>query len=137
MRIRRAVIDAIVEHARREFPRECCGLLIGSDDLITDSRAARNTRDSEVAFLVDPADHFAAIRAARARGQSVVGAYHSHPRSPAQPSPTDIREADDPSFLHVIVSLAKTEPDLGGFLIRSGTAEAIPLLAVEEGRVKS
>lgn len=132
MQIRRAVIDAIVEHARREWPRECCGLLIGGAELISESREARNARESEVAFLVDPADHFAAIRRARAAGTTVVGAYHSHPRSPATPSPADIREANDPQFVHVIVSLAGAEPQLGGFLIREGSAVSIPLLTVDD-----
>ena len=109
MRIRGAVADALVEHARAEAPLECCGLLIGSAGRIDESCPAGNTRGSEVAFLVDPAAHFAAIRKARASGRAVVGAYHSHPRSPAVPSPTDIREANDPDPLQVIVSLA--EPD--------------------------
>jgi proteasome lid subunit RPN8/RPN11 len=38
MRVYRAVIDAIVDHARREAPQECCGLLIGADGTILDSQ---------------------------------------------------------------------------------------------------
>ena len=127
MRIPRAVLDAIVEHARRERPLECCGLLIGTEDELVESRAARNLNESAVVFTVDPRDHFEAIRHARANGLAVVGAYHSHPRSPAEPSATDIREANDPRFVHVIVSLAAAEPQVAAFRVDGGRVTRLPL----------
>ena len=78
-------------------------------------------------FEVDPAGHFDAIRKARASGRAVVGAYHSHPRSPAVPSETDVREANDPEFVHLIVSLAQTEPDVRGYRMREGVVTEISL----------
>jgi proteasome lid subunit RPN8/RPN11 len=39
-----------------------------------------------------------------------VGIYHSHPRSPAEPSQTDINLADYPEYVYLIVSLAEAEP---------------------------
>ncbi len=131
MRVRRAVIDAIVEHARRDRPLECCGLLIGTGDEVSESRSARNAKASAVVYLIDPSDHFEAIRHARAQGLAVVGAYHSHPRSPAQPSETDLREANDPDFVHVIVSLARAEPRVAAFRIGAGRAIALPLAIVD------
>lgn len=130
MRIRRAVIDAIVGHARREAPVECCGLLIGEDDAVLECLAARNQRQSEVAYQVDPADHFAAIRQARATGWTVIGAYHSHPQSAPVPSPTDIREASDPVFLYLIVSLRTAEAEIAAYRIRDGAAREISLVQV-------
>ena len=127
MRIRRAVLDAIVEHARRERPLECCGLLIGSADDVIESHAARNSEESAVLYRVDPADHFKAIRDARAKGLAVLGAYHSHPKSAAQPSATDIRDANDPDFVHVIVSLAGAEPQVAAFRIQDGRAIQLAL----------
>ena len=131
MRVRRAVIDAIVEHARRDRPVECCGLLIGRDDEVIQSRTARNVRASAVLYLVDPGDHFEAIRDARAQGLAVVGAYHSHPRSPAEPSETDVHEASDPDFVHMIVSLAGAEPQVAAFRIVDGRAIRLPLAIVD------
>jgi len=129
--IRRDVVDAIVEHARRDRPLECCGLLIGIGDEVVECRAARNLKESPVAYLVDPGDHFEAIRRARARGLAVVGAYHSHPRSMAEPSATDIREANDADFIHVIVSLADAEPQVAAFRIDGSRAIRLPLALVE------
>ena len=120
MRIRRVVLDAIVAHARADAPLECCGLLIGSGAVIEEAWAAGNMRRSAVAFVVDPADHFAAIRRARATGREVVGAYHSHPRSPATPSEIDIRDANDPDLLHLIVSLKTHEPEVRAYRIQAG-----------------
>ena len=127
MRIRRAAADAIVDHARADAPLECCGLLVGSPNSVEEACRAANTRNSPVAFMVDPAAHFAAIRRARAAGLAVVGAYHSHPRSPAMPSPTDIRESADSELVHLIVSLAGPEPVLRAFRIRGGGAIEVPL----------
>jgi proteasome lid subunit RPN8/RPN11 len=52
----------------------------------------------------------------RKEGRTIVGAYHSHPRSPAVPSPVDLREAHDAELLYVIVSLADPRaPDVRGY----------------------
>ena len=109
----RTVRDAVIDHARRTLPNECCGLLIGgragTDTRITRAWPARNLRRSPTRYLIDPADHFAAIRAARGAGLAVVGAYHSHPASPPSPSATDTREADDTAHVYLIASPAPAE----------------------------
>ena len=120
MRVRQAVVDAMIAHAQAEAPVECCGLLIGQPDFIDDSRPARNMKNSPVAYLVDPQQHFDAIRTARTTGRMVVGAYHSHPRSPAVPSPTDLAEAYDPGLLYVIVSLQQAPADVRAYRLKSG-----------------
>jgi proteasome lid subunit RPN8/RPN11 len=116
------VAAEILSHAREEAPRECCGLLIGSGAAIERSVRARNIADDPTRrFLIDPADHFSAIRAARAAALDVVGAYHSHPASEPVPSSTDIAEAiQGGDFVYVIVSLLNDEVrayriDKGGF----------------------
>ncbi len=106
------MIDVIVAHAREAAPAECCGVLIGRDGNVVDAVRTRNAADRPTRFLIDPADHFAAIRVARARQLEVVGYYHSHPHSPARPSDTDIAEATYPDHLSMIVSLASDPPDL-------------------------
>jgi proteasome lid subunit RPN8/RPN11 len=115
----------MLQHARYEAPRECCGLLIGTDASIVRAIRARNLDAAATRYLIDPADHFTAIRAARADGLEVVGAYHSHPSTAAVPSPTDIAEADSGSdFVHVIVSLV--DDDVRAYQIADGTAVSIP-----------
>jgi [CysO sulfur-carrier protein]-S-L-cysteine hydrolase len=131
IRLRAAVREAVITHARAEAPLECCGLLLGTPELVEDAHRAANVRQSATTYLVDPADHFAAIRRARAEGRGVVGAYHSHPRSPAIASPTDLREARDPDFVYLIVSLADPRtPDVRGYRLWAEELVEVPLVLV-------
>ena len=130
--IRSAAADAIIEHAREDAPNECCGLLLGDASLIDEAIRARNLSASRTRYLVDPVDHFAAIRAARQRDVQVVGAYHSHPASPAVPSPTDLSEAFYPDFIYLIVSLAvmPSVPAIRAYRIEHGNFREIALVPV-------
>ena len=105
VRIAAPVLAAIAAHARDEAPRECCGLLIGRGDRVEESVRTRNVAPGNARFRVEPADHFALLKRLRGSDRDVIGAYHSHPRSPAVPSPTDLAEAFSSHFLCVIVSL--------------------------------
>ena len=119
------VIAEMLAHARAEAPRECCGLLIGDGDSVARSVRAKNLDAKATRYLIDPEDHFAAIRSARADGLEVIGAYHSHPSSAPVPSATDIAEANSgPDFLYVIVSLI-TE-DVQAYRIADGRVVSIP-----------
>jgi proteasome lid subunit RPN8/RPN11 len=115
------VIDEVIAHAREDAPLECCGLLVAGGGAIDEAVRTRNAKASRTAYLVDPEDHFAAIKRARQAGRRIAGAYHSHPRSPAVPSPADLREAHDPDLVYLIVSLADPlAPSVRAFAIRDG-----------------
>ncbi len=118
-------------HAREAAPAECCGLLLGRGDEIVDAVRARNVADDPTTrFLIDPADHFAAVRSARERGLEVVGFYHSHPVSAAEPSVHDIAEFSYPDHFYAIVSL-RTEPaEIRLFRFRDGNFRVIALVTV-------
>ena len=95
------------------MPRECCGLPLGTADHIVEAVASENLSADPNRFLIDPADtRRRTPRRARTRGLSVVGFYHSHPRSPAQPSPTDQAEASYEDHLYLIVGLGVDPPEL-------------------------
>ena len=133
MLIRRAVVEGLHDHACREQPNECCGLLIGTAELIERCAPARNLRASPTRYLIDPEDHFAALRSARARGWEVVGAYHSHPHGAPVPSPTDVREATYREFVYVIVSPGRGDTragELAGFRLDGETFAAVELKPV-------
>ena len=121
-----AVVREMLAHAREEAPRECCGLMVGRGDAIARSVRARNLDATATRYLIDPEDHFAAIRGARADGLEVVGAYHSHPSSAPIPSATDIAEADSGSdFVYVIVS--PLGDDVRAYRIDEGICEPLAL----------
>ena len=128
MRIARSAEAAILAHARADAPRECCGLLIGTDTEIIDALAARNVAEqAETRYLIDPRDHLRAIREARARGLQVIGAYHSHPRSDAKPSATDAAEGFA-HFLYVIVGLGVERPRMTGWTWSDGNFAPVALV---------
>ena len=127
------VETAIVEHARQAAPHECCGLLIGSPHQVHEALRAENIAPEPLRrYLIEPRDHLRAIRRARERGLEVVGAYHSHPRSPARPSATDAAEAFG-DFVYLIVSLASVRPELTAWSWVDGNFVAVPLVGVRKG----
>lgn len=113
-------------HAREEAPRECCGLLVGTGDAVVRHVRARNAEPGATRYLIDPQDHFHAIRQARADGLDVIGAYHSHPATAPVPSATDIAEAaNGAGFFHVIVSPLNAEAR--AYRIDAGEWESVEL----------
>ena len=117
----------MISHARREAPRECCGLIGGnSADTETIYPLRNAAADPLVTYEAAPEDLFAAQRAMRDRGEQLVTIYHSHPRSKdPEPSATDVRLAYYPSAVYFIVGLGDKEPCLRAFRIseREGTWE--------------
>ena len=125
MVISRADWDALVEHAREEAPNECCGYARMSDGRVDAVFRAENLRRSPYGYELDPKSLFAANELDD-EGHGVV-IYHSHPRSEAVPSQTDINLAHYPHWRYVIVSLEGEEPTVRAFEIVDGnvTEEAI------------
>jgi proteasome lid subunit RPN8/RPN11 len=113
-------------HARESRPAECCGLLGCDAERIgaTVYRLRNIAPDPCVAYDGDPQDLCEAQRLMRARGEQLLGIYHSHPREtvPA-PSETDVRLAYHPSAVYFIIGLGADGGDenfaasLGAFRI--------------------
>ncbi len=133
VQIRQAALEQIVAHASVEVPNECCGLLIGTPDRVERAFGARNLRASPSRYQIDPVDHFAAIKEARAIGLTVVGAYHSHPSSPPAPSDTDAQEATYPEYLYLIVSPGGDQcvgGETRGYRLVEGSFRPVALVAI-------
>jgi proteasome lid subunit RPN8/RPN11 len=130
VKIRKEILDQIVAHAVADLPNECCGLLLGTAEIIEDAARARNTKRSRTRFQVEPADHFAAIRRARAAGLQIVGAYHSHPNGPSGPSEMDRARLTDPTMFHLIVSLAHGTRTVRAFRLTEGNFSPLELVPV-------
>lgn len=103
MRISRDQLDALIAHARDEAPNECCGYVRARDGLVEEVVRSRNLRASPYGYELDPQSLLAA-NALDDQGFE-VGIYHSHPRSPAEPSQTDVNLAYYPHWIYLIVSL--------------------------------
>ena len=101
----------ILSEAEVALPRECCGLIEGARGgtavQATGLHSARNLSPEPDRFEIDPADHFAALRAARTKGREIVGCYHSHPNGRAEPSPRDREGAAERGFIWLIAATAQ------------------------------
>jgi proteasome lid subunit RPN8/RPN11 len=108
--------DAIVAHARAEHPNEACGLIAGTapaadGGTATTWHATRNRAASPLRFEIDPEDLLRVSLAIDDLDEEIWGIVHSHVRSPARPSPTDVGQALYPDALYVLVSLAEPESE--------------------------
>ena len=90
-------------HARDEAPNECCGYLSARAGEVQQVFRAENERRSPYGYALDHRSLFAANELDDDGYE--VGIYHSHPRSPAEPSQTDINLATYPHWTYLIVSL--------------------------------
>jgi proteasome lid subunit RPN8/RPN11 len=115
-----ALTAAIRAQAAAAHPRECCGLIEGVRDgtrfRVTALHSARNLAEDADRFQIDPADHFAAQKSARANGHAIIGCYHSHPQGAAQPSVSDLAGAEQNNFLWLIAG----GDELNVFVYRDG-----------------
>ncbi|HYH53860.1 MAG TPA: M67 family metallopeptidase [Solirubrobacterales bacterium] len=117
MKISRPLIDEMVAHAREDLPNECCGMIGGRDGEATKVVRVENAAASPLRYEMDPQGQFDALKAIEDGGEELIGIYHSHTRSAAYPSQTDVNEAVMwPEQVYVIVSLADEEaPDVKAF----------------------
>ena len=128
IRLPASVRAAMIAHAQEEAPNECCGLLIGTSGSVEDAARAPNIDPEPTRrYLLDPAAHVDANRSLRGTGREVIGCYHSHPRHPAIPSPSDLQDACYPDFVWIIVSLRDSEPDVAAFRIADGAFTPLAL----------
>ena len=117
MVISRADWDALVAHARDEAPNECCGYARMTDGRVDEVFRGVNERNSPYGYELDPKS----LLAANDLDDDGFGVaiYHSHPRSAAEPSQTDINLAHYPHWHYVVVSLAG-DPEVRAFTIADG-----------------
>jgi proteasome lid subunit RPN8/RPN11 len=91
--------QAMRRHVARRAPLEACGLLAGrrspkgKGDRVETTRGVPNAARSPVRFRMAPRAQWHAFQRIEAAGLELVGIYHSHPKGPDHPSPTDMAEA--------------------------------------------
>ena len=90
MRIDPALLEQIVDHARRDYPNECCGLIASRDDTRSRCITATNVAASPLRFEVDGRESCGAEDAIDDDGRELGAIYHSHTRSVPYPSQTDV-----------------------------------------------
>ena len=107
---------------------ECCGLLAGSDGIITRIFPATNALASPTSYEIAPKELFQLFRCMREEGLEHLGIYHSHPATENVPSPRDIELAAYPNEAYFIISLLPAAPyPVRAFSIRDGQVEELEI----------
>lgn len=123
--------EAIIQHAVRDAPRECCGIVAGRDGFPLQVYETRNVAEGNRLYEIDPAQLIdLEFRRLPEQGSEIIAIYHSHPQSPAYPSSTDVELAFWPDAIYLICSLADRErPDVRGFRIGDGAVREVTLFS--------
>jgi proteasome lid subunit RPN8/RPN11 len=120
MRIAQSLIDEMVAHARDDLPNECCGMVGGRDGEATGVIRVANSAASPLRYEMDPQEQYNALKQIEDGGGELLAIYHSHTKSAAYPSQTDVNQAVAwPDQVYVIVSLADPDaPDVKAYLLK-------------------
>ena len=122
----RRLIDEMVAHAREDLPNECCGILAGQNDRVLKLYRMTNVEASPFRFAMDPGEIVKVDQEAGDKDWDLLAIYHSHTRSEAFPSDTDVRIAGGtaelwPDVRYVLVSLMdENAPQVRLFRITDG-----------------
>jgi [CysO sulfur-carrier protein]-S-L-cysteine hydrolase len=127
------LVQAIIDQARAEDPNESCGLIVGDRPAAEGGvplryEPVRNRAASPYRYEIHPDDLLRLTIATDDADEVFWAIVHSHVRSPAYPSPTDVGLAFYPDAVYLLVSLAEEEPALGAFRIVDGEVHPVELL---------
>jgi proteasome lid subunit RPN8/RPN11 len=122
-----AIVAAMIEHCRREAPREACGILAGADvPRVETLFPLRNRLASATLYDADPHDLIRAVQAMRASNQRMLALYHSHPETSPIPSRTDLDRNYYGPLPRVIVSLCDEPPEVRVWRLESDGYSELP-----------
>jgi len=110
----------MVAHAREDLPNECCGMVGGRDGGATEVVRVINAAATPLRYEMDPQGQYNALKQIEDNGGELLAIYHSHTKSAAYPSQTDVNQAVAwPDQVYVIVSLADADnPDVKAFMLK-------------------
>jgi proteasome lid subunit RPN8/RPN11 len=129
MKVPQEMLDEMIAHARGDAPNECCGLIGGSPEEALSIHRAENAEASPFRYSIAPREQLELMNRFDDDGQQVTGIYHSHTRTPAYPSQTDINLASGwPDAVYFIVSLEHPDtPAVKAFRIKGSKVEDVDI----------
>jgi len=119
--IARNLLKQMLEHSKREFPNEACGILAGKQGRVKKVYQMVNTDKSSKTFFMEPKEQLKVMKEIRSLGLEMIGIYHSHVASEAYPSAHDLEMAFYPEVSYVIISIKDQDhPSIRSFRIEEG-----------------
>lgn len=131
VKVPQVLLDEMIEHARADAPDECCGLIGGPPGEAVTLHRMENTAHSPLRYEMDAKEQLQVYKQILEAGHDVSGIYHSHTRTAAYPSQTDINLATGwPDAVYFIVSLENPDdPAVRAFNIREGQVGDVDIQA--------
>jgi proteasome lid subunit RPN8/RPN11 len=105
IRIPKPIYIAMIEHARKEFPLECCGILSGKSGTVQKAFELKNAEQSPFRYSMSPQEQLRVFEEMDGESLEMVAIYHSHTHTIPFPSETDVKMAFYPEVFSVIISL--------------------------------
>lgn len=119
--ISKDLVKQMIEHSKREFPNEACGILSGKQGRVKKVYEMTNIDKSPQTFFMDAKEQLKVMKEIRSKGEEMLGIYHSHVASQAYPSGHDVELALYPEASYVIISLKdRKNPSVRSFKIVEG-----------------
>jgi len=115
--IPKAIVERMIEHARREAPHECCGMLAGREKRVMRSFELENAERSPLRYSIHPLQQLKVFEEIEQESMELLAIYHSHPETIAFPSETDVKMAFYPEVASIIISLKDDTPNVKAFWI--------------------
>jgi [CysO sulfur-carrier protein]-S-L-cysteine hydrolase len=128
LQLKHEQLRLMIDYAQAELPNEACGLLAGLDAGVMQVLPIANiAAKPQQMFEMDASALLPALKQIDAAGWTLLGIYHSHPRSDPIPSQKDIASVklNYPHIAHVIISFKHAKPRLQAWHIDH--AEIYPL----------
>ena len=114
------ILERVIDHAKKTYPKEGCGLIAGyhaAERFI----AVKNVASSAAEYEMDPVELLLALHELRESGERLVAIYHSHPHGPAELSKKDVEQVYYTEAAQLLISLADPEhPQCAAFRIIDG-----------------
>ena len=123
IKIPNIIKEKIFNNAKKYYPKECCGLLIGYIEdnklICKDSISTKNIAANPYLFFeIDPQEIINIQKLYRKNKMSIIGHYHSHPDSllGTKPSQKDIRSIYDANMCWIIVGINDKLIDFSAYM---------------------
>ena len=130
MKIARSLLDQMIDHARRDAPAECCGVVgvrdgVATEVFPTENIAAESLKPLKFEMGIDL---FHALEAMDEAGAELGAIYHSHTRTAPYPSQTDQNWSEQyPDAEWIIIGVAGDEPEVRTYRVTKSSVEEVTL----------
>lgn len=122
----------MLEDVIRHTPMESCGIVAGRGGHSEKIYCITNILNSPIRFRMSPEEQLHAFNDIDNLDLELIAIYHSHPKGPSGPSPTDISEYYYPGTISLIWSYTDHNWVCRGYRIERDLLEEVSILILDK-----